>query len=231
MENTNHAISNYENLLADIQKKAADHCKTNGRYDESLFNIGVELGRLLHSNNIKDHRPQFFIDFEQAQINYSKLDIRISNIKSIIGFFIIHAIAEQVDENGDFCFDGDEDTRCEKLDESIAEKFFFQISSVRQNQHGGNFEVDVELNGQIAEILSKYNISPDVTFEIDNTTGGSYEVFYKSDDVSQIYYVNLGLHARSTELTDSQLIELEVALKEIQVFLLLSLNKVYSYKN
>lgn len=230
MENTNHSISNYKHLLADIQKKAANHCKKNGRYDENLFNIGVELGRLLQSNNIEEHRLQVFADFELAEIEFKKLDKRIKNIKNIIGFFIIHALAEQVIENGSFSFDGDGDlSSCEKLDELISNKFSVQISSVSQNQHGGNFEVGVELNGQIAEILNRYEISRFVTFEIDNTTGGDYEVFNNPNDVSQIYYIGMSLDAKYTELTESQLIDLEKSLKEVQLFLLLSLDKVYSY--
>lgn len=231
MKNTNHSISNYANLLADIQKKAADHCKKNSRYDESLFNIGIELGRLLQSNNIKEHRLQVFTDFDGSQSAFAKIERQVKTINNIIGSFVINAIAEQVDNFGAFTFDHSESKyKCEKLDDSISDKFFVQILSTSQREHGGCFQVEVELNGQIADILKKYGIPAQASFEVDNSTGDEHETFYDSDDVTKIFYLNTPLNAKYTKLKESQLIELSNSLKEIQLFLLLSLEKVRSLK-
>lgn len=232
MKNTNHPISNYSNLLADIQKKAADHCKTIGRYDESLFNIGIELGKLLQSNNIQEQRLQIFTDFNNSNAEYTKRYSHVKQIENIIGCFVANAFAQQIENNGAFTFSRPNFMhKPEKLEESISSEFFMQIISTKQKENGGSFQVELDFNGQLAEILNAYGISSSASFEVDNSTGDDQETLYRADDVKQIFYINIDLNAKTTKLTYQQLSELAKSLKEIQVILLLSIDKVQSFKN
>jgi hypothetical protein len=68
MINTINPVLNYEKLLSDIKNKATEHYKTIGLCGEGFFNIGIELGRLLESNNIQEHRLQMFMDRTYAKV-------------------------------------------------------------------------------------------------------------------------------------------------------------------
>jgi hypothetical protein len=232
MKNINHSNSRYANILADIEKKAADHCKTIGRYDESLFNIGIELGKLLQSNNIQEQRLQIFTNFDKSNAEYTKKHAYVKRIENIIGCFVANAFAQQIENNGAFTFSRPNFMhKCEKLEESISSEFFMQIISTKQKENGGSFQVELDFNGQLAEIFNAYGISSSASFEVDNSTGDDQETLYRADDVKKIFYVKIDLNAKTTKLTYQQLSELANSLKEIQVFLLLSIDKVQSFKN
>jgi hypothetical protein len=139
MKNINHSNSRYANILADIEKKAAEHCKTIGRYDESLFNIGIELGKLLQSNNIQEQRLQIFTNFDKSNAEYTKKHAYVKRIENIIGCFVANAFAQQIENNGAFTFSRPNFMhKCEKLEESISSEFFMQIISTKQKENGGS---------------------------------------------------------------------------------------------
>lgn len=211
-------IQQIENLLE-------QHCKRIQRYDEETFNIGVEMGRLLEKNGIASHRPKVFIEFEEGKNAYDRKAKQIDRADKAVAFIIRNGIAEQVENFGEFSFDSDT-YRCDKLDESVVEKFGVQIDRTTQREHGGSFEAEFILSGQVGEVLEKYGVDTWARADVDNTTGDEQETIYSGDDVDKIFGVSLRLNGHHTELNDEQLETLADELEQIVVWFNVSLKQV-----
>jgi len=53
--------------VKEIEQVVKDYCNKQHNCDEGLFNIGIELGKILERNKIKEHRLQFFCDKEEKE--------------------------------------------------------------------------------------------------------------------------------------------------------------------
>lgn len=205
-----------------IEDRLEQHCKSIHRFDEELFNLGVEMGRLLERNNIPLHRPKIFVDFEEKNNAFDKRAEQISRANKSVAFIIRNAIAEHVENFWEFCFSRNRHS-CTKLDESLVEKFGVQTVRTTQVEHGGSFEAEFELSGQIGQVLEKYGIDAWARADVDNTSGDEQETIYSADDVDKIFGVNLRLNGHNTEFDYEQLRSLADELEQIVVWFNLSL--------
>ena len=80
-----------------IANRLKNYCDNKHRYDEELFNLGVELGRQLERNNIKSYRPTVFVEFEDKNNAYELLSNEFNRIESVIEFLIHTAIKKHID--------------------------------------------------------------------------------------------------------------------------------------
>lgn len=211
--------------IQQIEDLLEQHCKSIHRYDEELFNLGVEMGRVLEKNSISSYRPKVFIDFEEKNNAYERKAEQISRADKAVAFIIRNGVAEHVENFGEFCFDS-ETYKCDKLDESVVEKFGVQIDRTTQREHGGSFEAEFRLSGQVGQVLEKYGIDAWVRADVDNTTGDEQETIYSGDDVDKIFGVSLRLNGHNTELDDKQLESLADELEQIVVWFNMSLKKI-----
>ncbi len=209
-----------------VEAKLVKYLKNFPRYDEELFNIGVELGRLLERNNISLHRPKIFVDFEEDNNAFNKRAEQISRANKAVAFIIRNAIAEHVENFWEFCFSKSRHS-CTKLDESLVEKFGVQTVRTTQVEDGGSFEAEFELSGQVGQVLEKYGIDAWARADIDNTSGDEQEIIYSADDVDKIFGVNLRLNGRNTEFEYEQLQSLADELEQIVVWFKISLKNVH----
>ena len=215
-------------MIAEIQeldKRISAHCKSEG-YDEKLFNLGVELGRLLAEHNIASHRPAPFIEFESQKDIQASKNKQIQRANKAISFLIRNALAEQIEQHGEFCFDSNTSTfGCEKIEESIVAKFFVQIDRTTQREHGGSFEAEFILSGQLEPIFNKYGIDLYARADVENTTGAEEETIYNADDVDKIFGVSLRLNGHTTDLDELQLGTFADELEKITSWLTLKIVK------
>lgn len=207
-----------------IEKKLEQHFKATQRYDEKLFNLGVEMGRLLEKQGISTHRPNVFVEFEDKQNAYTLKANEIERAEKAIAFLLRNAVAEQVENFSPFCFDSNAySSTCEKLDDAIAEKYGIQISKTSQREHGGSFQVDITAVGQVADILKNHSVGTHITAELDNSTGDEHETIYRADNVDRFFYVSLPINGHYTQLDAKQLAALADDLEKITTWLTLSL--------
>lgn len=207
-----------------IEKQIEEHFKVTHRYDEKLYNLGVEMGRLLEKQGIATHRPNVFAEFEDQQNAYTLKANEIERADKAIAFLLRNAVAEQVENFAPFCFDSNAySSTCEKLDDAIAEKYGVQISNTSQREHGGSFQVEISAVGQVADILKNHSVGTHITAEVDNSSGDEEETIYRAENVDRIFYVSLPLNGHHTDLNAKQLASLADDLEKITAWLNLSL--------
>lgn len=207
-----------------IEDRLEQHCKSIHRFDEELFNLGVEMGRLLERNNIPLHRPKIFVEFEEKNNAFDRKNAQINRIEKVVAFLIRNAVAEQVENHFEFDFDSNASSHsCDKLDDSIVEKFGVQVSRTTQREHGGSFETNFTLSGQVADILKKYDLDVNARADVDNSSGDEHETIYSAEDVDRIFGVSIGLNAHNTDLDEAQLTALADEIEQIHTWFSLSL--------
>lgn len=204
-----------------LDKEIDLYCKQNNRYDEIMFNLGVQMGRLLEKNNISSYRPNAFIEFEKENEAYDRKAEQIRRADKAIGFLIRNAIAQHVDKHGEFIFDAAYHN--EKIDDEFVEKFYIQHEHTTQVNDGDTFEAAFSINGDVADILSKYNVPLTARADVDNTTGDDREAIYDASDIDKIFGVSLRINGHYTDLDEAKLTELADDLEKITAWLTLSL--------
>jgi len=211
-------------IIEELEQRIAKYCQSTMRYDEKLFNMGVELGRLLEANKMQEHRPNVFIDFDARNDAYTKKATQIDRADKAITFLIRNAVAKQVEEHGPFCFDSNSSSHsCDKLDEAVVDKFSVQVSRTTQVEHGGSFEAELEISGQVADVLNQYGIDLFARADVDNSSGDEEETIFDADDVDRIFGVSLRLNGHHTDLDETQLTALADDLEKITAWLKISL--------
>jgi UDP-N-acetylglucosamine transferase subunit ALG13 len=209
--------------IEDLEQRIEKHCQSIMRYDETLFNLGVELGKLLKENNIQEHRPNVFIEIEAKNNAYTKKAVQIRRTGKMFELLTRNAVAKQVEEHGKFSFDSTlSRDKCEKLADDIVEKFCIQVGRTTQVEHGGGFEAEFEISGKIADVLNQYGIDLFARADVDNSSGDEEETIYDADDVDKIFSVSLRLNGHHTELDESQLTALADDLEKQTGWLLIS---------
>lgn len=174
-----------------IANRLKNYCDNKHRYDEELFNLGVELGRQLERNNIKSYRPTVFVEFEDKNNAYELLSNEFNRIESVIEFLIHTAIKKHIDAHGDFEFS--KGFTCTKFDSDIVEKFCIQLTRVTQQEYGGHFEAEFELSGDVLDLLKECSIAEYVRCDVENTSGDEHETIYRTENISNIVF-GIGLH-------------------------------------
>jgi hypothetical protein len=193
-----------------------EHCKSVNRWDENLFNLGVELGRLLEKENINSHRPQTFIDLENKSNEYDKKQKQFNRIKEVLFYLITNAMKEQIDTNGEFRFDIDYLGMHDKIEENISKKYRVQVIKTNKISNDfGSHEVEIKFIDDVADILAKEKISNYCKVDLDNTIDDSYEILFKVDDVRHLYDIHLNIFMGN--YNEQQLITIADELERIQV--------------
>lgn len=215
--NMNTDIKRIEELLEDMTRRGST-------IDEAVFNLGIELGRILEKKKIQMHRPSLFVKAEQDRDAYKKKAKQIQRAEKVVEFLVKNAVAEQVEIFGPFCFDSDTNN-CEKLDLSIVEKYGVQIVGTNQIEHGGSFEAEFILTGQVADTLNVFKIDSYARADVDNSSGDEHETIYNADDVDKIFGVKLRINGHHTNLNEVELAMLADGLEKMKLWLCLSLRK------
>ncbi len=209
--------------IDDICKRLEEYCKKHFRYDEELFNLGIELGRLLEKNKITKFRPTVFVDFENKMNAYDILGKEFNRIESVIEFLLHMSIKRHIEKNGEFEFS--KGITCDKFDEENVSKFCLQLRKVTQQEYGGSFEAEFELTNDVLDLLKKYGINEYVRCDIENTTGDEYETIYDADNVKHIVFgVSLHINRHDESWDIEKLREIADKLEAKQVWLALQGN-------
>lgn len=211
--------------IKELEAKITKHCKESFRCDEDLFNLGVELGRLLEKQKITSYRPTYFVDAENKNNLFEKKIAIIRRIDNSIEYLLKNAIAEYIDANGPFEFSANRhSSSSDKFDQELSNKFHIQVVRTTQREVGGSFEVELSLTNEIAKIFKKYNESTSARAQVDNSTGDTHETIYRRESVEKIFSVDSNISAHYTKLTPEELENFANEIEKIIVWFNMSLS-------
>ena len=198
--------------IEEIANRVKKYCDNKHRYDEDLFNMGVELGRQLERNCIQSYRPTVFVEFEDKNNAYELLSNEFNRIENVIEFLIHIAIKKHMDKYGDIEFS--KGFTCTKFDEEVVEKFCVQLSRVTQQEYGGSFEAEFVLSGDVLELLKQCGIGEYVRCDIENTSGDEHETIY---DTANIRHIVFGIGLRiNRRINDWDLDKLKILADKLE---------------
>ena len=213
--------------ISELELRVGEHCDTKQRYDEELFNMGVELGRILQSQNIGEFRPACFIEFEKQNSEFLSLAQPINDINEIFDFIVRNAFAAQIDKTKKLVLADDKsEYETSVLNAELVEKFQIQIQKVTQEYSGAHLQVTLKIVGSLAEVFEKRGIRPILLADVDCDTGEDYEIMTTPDTVRKVNCVVTALDARDDNITKQVLADIAVEIEPIYSWLLLSTKTV-----
>lgn len=184
--------------LKELDQKIEDYCFSKSRYDEGMFNLGVEMGRLLERQSIPSYRSQVFQNFDQNNLLHSAKEAEYSRIKKSLAFIVRNAVGEQIDAYGEFCFAASIEFQSFLSDE-IVKKFQCQIDRSR-NVTATHFLVHVDFVDEVKDALRLGKLPIRADIDLENTTGNDQEILYKGNDVSKFMELSLNIRVASYEV-------------------------------
>jgi len=206
--------------LRELDQKIEDYCINTSRYDETMYNMGVEMGRLLEREAITSHRPQAFQNFEKNNAIHNAKKTQYEKIKDYLAFIVRNAVGAQIDAYGVFCFSASMQFQ-NLLSHDIVEKYHCQIYRSR-NVTATHFIVHIDFVDEVEDALRLGKLPTRADIDLENTTGNDEEILYKGNDVSKFMELSLGVRVASHE--EYELKATADALEKIH--LLLTLNTV-----
>ncbi len=164
--------------------------------DEKLFNYGVELGRILEKNNIKEHRPNFFVEQEEAVNQIASKQSRIHSVNKIITKMIGLAHKEQVKTCGSSYYDTGYGADNHPLNKDIENKYNITYSRINQERVDADFDVQFIFNGKLKDIFEMHKVDIEVELMLSNSSGEKDECITREDDAESCFYdAHISLYA------------------------------------
>jgi hypothetical protein len=156
--------------------------------DQSLFDLGVRLGRHLQANGIDAYQLPVF---EEIKITINEIEIKNSLIRTIgerLLVIVKSANKEQLLRSKFIEYSARHDKTTKRmLDAQTADKFCISHISTSQDEEGSDFELTIEATGQLAEIFNAHQMSPIFYVSLSNYSGGDNEVLQSESDISKFY--------------------------------------------
>jgi hypothetical protein len=193
--------------LSKINKAFSEYVSRFAKVDETLFNFGVELGRLLERHNIAEHRLPFFVEQEAAKNLAQTKQALIEKARELLLGIVIKAYKAELEENGAISIDASySGRRDEHLSDTIVRRYSFKHTGTQQHNVGGDFTLTFLLQGKLQEIFQRHSVSPQFEVSANNNSGEDDETLYEPEDVDSAFYgLNIHLNGHTTELSVEQL--------------------------
>lgn len=196
-----------------LNKKIKKHIGEYGRADEKVFNFGIELGRLLEKNKIKEHRLEFFIEQENNENQTEAKRERINSVNKIIGNLIGWAHKEQFSKSGSIHYETSWRSSNNPLSEEIEKKYHIKYTRINQNNVGGDFDIYFLLNGKLKDIFEKHKVGIEVETTLSNSSGEEDEYITNEDDAENSFYgtqISLYAHQENKSVAEIDAFAIDV---------------------
>lgn len=193
--------------ITKLNKAVAEYANNHRTLDEKLFNLGVELGRMLEKNNIAEYRLPFFVEQEDAKSLAQIKQALIEKAEKLLLDIVKSAYKAELDLSGAITIDASYyGSRNEHLSEDVVNNFFVKHTNTEQYQSGQDFTLTFLLQGKLQEIFKRHSVSPQFEITVSNNSGEEDETLYDADDIDhQLYRININQHAHTTTLSVEQL--------------------------
>lgn len=208
--------------LNEIEDQLKNYANSNRQIDEELFNIGVELGRLLEKRGIDAHRLQFFEQQEARRIEEkNKYDLAKKSGKVILQL-VQAAYILQYKEYGSIEFSDNRNHHSDsKLEDEIAERFCLQLANTNQNSVGGELELGFRILGQLAILFERYELPPFILIILENDSGEDSVTLYDEESIQRTLRARGDIFTNTRNLSTSSLEKFGMELEKFALFKLM----------
>lgn len=208
--------------LNEIEDQLKNYANSNRQIDEELFNIGVELGRLLEKREIDAHRLQFFEQQEARRIEEkNKYDLAKKAGKVILQL-VQAAYILQYKEYCSIEFSDNRNHRSDsKLEDEIAERFCLQLANTNQNSVGGELELGFRILGQLAILFERYELPPSIRIILENDSGEDSVTLYDEESIQRKIRARGDIFTNTRNLSTSSLEQFGMELEKFALFKLM----------
>lgn len=208
--------------LNEIEDQLKNYANSNRQINEELFNIGVELGRLLEKRGIDAHRLQFFEQQEARRIEEkNKYDLAKKSGKVILQL-VQAAYILQYKEYGSIEFSDNRNHRSDsKLEDEIAERFCLQLANTNQNSVGGELELGFRILSQLAILFERYELPPFILIILENDSGEDSVTLYDEESIQRTLRARGDIFTNTRNLSTSSLEQFGMELEKFALFKLM----------
>lgn len=174
--------------LQSIQKRLKKSIKGFDTDFESIYKVGVEIGRKLEKSNAPDFRLPYFITLEEERnINDAARKLH-REIGDIVLKQVHSAIREIISTNNSWTVGVGQYYRGDgKFSDEIIEKYGVAFDSIDQQYSGGHFETVFTVKGRLEKCFSDYGYFPRLEVTLDNGSGDDYVHMSCDEDIENLY--------------------------------------------
>lgn len=210
--------------IEEINRLVKEHIGQYRKADERLFELGVELGRLLAKSSIDNYRLPFFIEQKNFENQAKQKEVLIKKAEALILKIVLNAYkAELANGNGIYIEPKSYSGRSGHLSEDTISKFGIVHTGTEQNGDGGDFKLKFCLQGLLSEIFQRHKVPPSVSVSVSNPTGEDNDAIYEVEELEANFYsLRLSIFHQNTILTVDQL---QIFLNDLEKNMLFTLIK------
>jgi hypothetical protein len=179
---------------------------------EQLFNLGVELGRELNSQNIDKFRLKVWSDIEKENLHEKEIRDAVKKIKDFIALLLRLSILEHIEEIGSWSIEKGGGYGLSLFSDEIVKKYNIQVLSCDMESYGGEFIVNFKVTDELEKIFKKNNIYTKFDARIYNDDGEEEQTLYDVKRLSDYIY---GINAHIRNNNDWKLEKYNEFLQEI----------------
>jgi hypothetical protein len=164
-----------EKMIDLIEKSIRDLDLNLSPKNESIFILGIQLGKHIAKSGDDFDRLPFFVECE-SKLNevISKENLK-NKISKLIGNLFYLACAEQIKNRGAITFSIDYNSyaNLHPLDQSISERFFVEEVGTKENEGSESFLIQFKVTGVVADLFKKYEFVNNFAILCENPYGVS----------------------------------------------------------
>jgi len=207
-----------------LNEKVSKHISGRFRDDVQLFNLGVELGRLLEKSAVAEFELPIFSELKEKSKVLAEKKLIVKKIEQKILYIVKAAHKDQIKVHGIIrYFTKSYLNWNEKLSNEISVKYQLQHLNTQQTEVKGDFNLNFELIGDLGDIFQKNSIPSSVLVTLANSTGGDSESLLYEHNADAFSSLQLKIDTYSDQ---HSLCELESFFDELEKFLLIHLSKI-----
>jgi hypothetical protein len=177
-----------------------------GKLDERIFNIGIELGRVLERTKVENYRPPFFVAQEEMLNVREEKAKRIEAVNELIHKLICWAHKEQIREHSGIQYETGWRAANSPFSDEVKTKYCIQYSRIDQVNVGGDFDIYFTATGKLKAIFDKHKINPQIETTLSNGSGEEDEYIASEENAEQsLYGSRISINSHNEQLSLAQI--------------------------
>lgn len=150
----------------------------------TVFDIGVEFGSAIQSNNVVNYDYVFWSNLDKENKKENEIRDAVSSINKFLLMLVRKSIVEYIEENGSWSISkGNWSSEYDAFENKTLRKYCVQIDQVSMSQYGGDFECRFKVVGKLAKLFKKNNIHTGFEVLVYNDSGEENTSIYDVSDV------------------------------------------------
>jgi len=151
-----------------------------------VFDIGVEFGALLQSQNVQNYKYKFWNKLDADNIKGQKIRDAVESINDFLLMLVRKSIKEYITKNGSWSISKHHwSSMYSEIEQDTLKKYCVQITSLSMTEYGGDFQCKFEMTGKLAKLFKSNNIYNELDVDIYNDIGEESMSIYDVEDVDE----------------------------------------------